>query len=175
MKIGILSDTHRNKKNIHLVSELLVQHKHINSIYHLGDDYDDVLELQNLGVDVVQVPGLYDKKYFDSESARKHVETIYGIRILLIHSLDKDGTDNDITNSDIILYGHTHKGEIQLSDAKLFINPGHLKSDMDKNSKPSFGYLEILEKKVTTTLFNLQFKIVESHDYLYSEIGFYKI
>jgi predicted phosphodiesterase len=55
------------------------------------------------------------------------------------------------------------------------MNPGHLKGPLDKNAPPSFGLLDIQDRGVTATIFNLDFKPVQSMELLRSENRLYKI
>jgi putative phosphoesterase len=174
MKIGIVSDTHRNTKNLLDVCEWLIVHKHIAALYHLGDDYDDVLVLSDQGIDIIQVPGIYDKKYIDGSARATRKENILGLRILLVHFLEKDVSKDERAVSDIILYGHTHRTEIKLEDGKLLMNPGHMKSTLDKNLAPSFGMVDIQEKTVIAQVFDLDYKSIERVELFRSEIGLYK-
>ncbi|MDO5576082.1 MAG: metallophosphoesterase family protein, partial [Fibrobacter sp.] len=114
MKIGIVSDTHRNKAYLKDAVEWLVSRQKISSLYHLGDDYDDVVDLAEYYLDLVQVPGIYDERYRNGTLPAKIFESVLGLTILLVHSLEKDVTEDDIMRSDIILSGHTHKEELYL-------------------------------------------------------------
>jgi len=96
-------------------------------LYHLGDDYDDVKALADKYIDIVQVPGLYDQRYTDGSLPKKIMENVLGIRILLVHSMEKDVTPDDRMTADIILHGHSHHCSITLEDGLLCMNPGHLK------------------------------------------------
>jgi putative phosphoesterase len=174
MKIGIVSDTHRNKELLHKAVDWMVNRQKISALYHLGDDYDDVNELGDLFVEIVQVPGTYDERYKNGTLPKKLSETVLGVTMLLVHQTDKDLTDDDLMTTDIILHGHTHKEEIHLEDGKLFFNPGHLKGPMDKNMPPTFGMLTIGDNEVTATIYNMDFKVVQSVDLLRSESGLYK-
>jgi uncharacterized protein len=175
MKIGILSDTHRNKANLNLAAGWLQKKQRISMLFHLGDDYSDVLELTERYIEVVQVPGIYDKEYTNKTVPATVIETIQGLDILLIHALDKDLTKEDAMRSDIILYGHTHRSEIRLEDGVLYMNPGHLKSDMDKNAPPSFGLMEIQDKSVTIKIIGLDFKTVQEMSLFRSGSGLFKV
>ena len=79
MKIGIVSDTHRNKAYLEQAVDWLLSNYHIASLFHLGDDYEDVVDLVDLGIDIVQVPGIYHQKYLDGTLSPKQIEHILGI------------------------------------------------------------------------------------------------
>lgn len=174
MKLGVISDTHRNIEYIDKVTDWLMHRQHIITLYHLGDDYEDVNALADQGVEVAQVPGIYDPKYRDGSLPATLSDNVLGLRILLIHSIEKDLTPELRSVSDIILHGHTHHPEIKIGDGMLIMNPGHLKGPKDKNIEPSFGLLDIQSREVTATIFNLSFKQIESLHLMRTETGLYK-
>lgn len=174
MKIGIISDTHKNQVLLSKVVGWLSK-QHVPFLYHLGDDYGDVLDLEDVFSEVIQVPGLYDKEYIGKHVNIRSFETILGLTILLVHSLEKDTTREDIERSDIILHGHTHKYEIKLDRNKLFINPGHLKAEKDKNMEPTFGLLNIMDRDISVEIYGLNFKPLQNMRLMRSESGLYKV
>jgi len=174
MKLGIVSDTHRNKEYLDKVVQWLIRNQHIATLCHLGDDYDDVLGLADEGIDILQVPGIYNPKYLDGSLPAKLRENVLGLRLLLVHSMEKDVTREDMTVTDIILHGHTHHPSMVLEDGLFKMNPGHLKGPKDKNIEPSFGLLDIGSKEVTASIFNLSFKPILSVHMIRSETGLYK-
>jgi putative phosphoesterase len=175
MKIGIVGDTHRNKEYLGTAVDWLIKRQKIATLFHLGDDYDDVMELIDSYIEVVQVPGIYDPRYIDKSLPAKMVETVQGLSILLVHALDKDATPDDIMRSDIILHGHTHRAELRLEDGMLYINPGHLKGPIDKNARPSFAFLDIQDKNVVVKIIGLDFKVIQEMELFRSENRLYKI
>jgi uncharacterized protein len=174
MKIGVVSDTHRNIEYLEKTVDWLTSRQKIAALYHLGDDYDDVNVLGDRFLDILQIPGIYDERYKNGTLPAKIREVVMGVQILLVHSIDKDLEPDDIVRSDIILHGHTHKEELRLEDGKLFMNPGHLKGPLEKNLPPTFGLLNILDREVTATIFNLNFKPVRTIELVRSESGLYK-
>ena len=174
MRIGIVSDTHRNKEYLDEAVDFLISRYKIVSLYHLGDDYDDVSDLADRYLHLVQVPGVYDERYRTGLLSPKATEIVLGLQILLVHSIDKDLDNDDIVRSDIILHGHTHKEELRVVDGKLYINPGHLKAPVDKNMAPSFGLLTIMDREVKASIFTLDKKEINSITLIRSENGLYK-
>jgi putative phosphoesterase len=174
MKIGVASDTHRNVQYLNDVVDWLIARHKIAALYHLGDDYDDVKCLSEKYIDIVQVPGIYDERYTNGSLPKTIVENVLGLRILLVHTLEKDVKKDEKLMSDIILHGHTHKYEITLSDGLLCMNPGHLKGPKDKNSDPTFGLIDIQDKTLSAKIFNLDFKPVQSMELLRAENRLYK-
>jgi uncharacterized protein len=175
MKIGIISDTHRNTEYLITVVDWLIKRHRISSVFHLGDDYDDSRALTEKYIEVVQVPGIYDQGYREQSLPKKLTETIQGLNIFLVHTLEKDATKEDLIRSDIILHGHTHKYEIRLEDGLLYVNPGHCKGPLDKNAPPSFGLLDIQDKNVNVKIFSLDFKVLQEMSLVRSENRLFKM
>lgn len=175
MRIGVISDTHRNKEGLDRVVDWLQHRQRITSVYHLGDDYEDVIDLADTGLEVVQVPGIYHPKYRDGSLPKVIRETVLGLRIMLVHSLEKDLTKEDRSVTDVILHGHTHHPEIVVADGRLTMNPGHLKPHKDKTTDPSFGLLDIQESTVRAVLFGADdFEELEVVDMVRAENGLYR-
>jgi len=174
MKIGVVSDSHRNTDLLLETVDWLINKKKIAALYHLGDDYQDVAILEEKYIDIVQVPGIYHPNYRDGSLKAKALETVLGLRILLVHSLEKDFTEEDKISADIIFHGHTHKHEIHVDDGQLYVNPGHLKGPKDKNMDPSFVFCDIQDKTVSIVIYNTSHEEIDSIELLRSENGLYK-
>ncbi|NLP00864.1 MAG: hypothetical protein GX089_00055 [Fibrobacter sp.] len=174
MKIGIVSDTHRNKEYLNNAVDWMIEKQKIAALYHLGDDYDDVSDLGDRFLEIVQVPGIYDQRYKDGSLQAKTYEMVLGLTVMLVHSYEKDVTEEDITKSDIILFGHTHHWKLELEDGRLFMNPGHLKGPLDKNMPPTFGMLNIMDREVVATIYGLNFKPIQTLEIVRAESGLYK-
>ncbi len=173
MKIGVVSDTHRNKQTLNSVTDWLIEKHHIVTLCHLGDDYEDVIDLADKGIDILQVPGTYHEGYRSGKLPKKITESIMGLQLLLVHT-EKDIDDEDRTVADIILHGHTHHPEIRLGDGHVLLNPGHLKKGKDKNTDPSFALIEIQDKKVVIVIFDLDHNEIKKLELDRSEYGLYK-
>lgn len=174
MKIGIVSDTHKNMELLEKVTTWMVQRQKISTLYHLGDDYNDVEGLGERFSELLQVPGIYDQRYLSGELPATIFDTILGITIMLVHCLEKDASEEDINRSDVILHGHTHRQELRLDDGKLFFTPGHLKGPLDKNMPPTFGILNIHDRGISASIYGLNFKPVHNIDMIRSESGLYR-
>ena len=85
MKIGIVSDTHRNKDMLASVFEWLVSNQHIVSLYHLGDDYEDLSDIVDDRIEIIQVPGIYNPRYRDGSLSVKKVDNVlvYGLCLFI--------------------------------------------------------------------------------------------
>lgn len=174
MKIGVISDTHRNRELLDNAADWLIRDKHIGALYHLGDDFGDVLDLADSGIEIVQVPGIYHPDYHSGKLPKVVTESILGVRITLVHALEKDLSDDDKYASDIILHGHTHKWEITLDDGLVYVNPGHMKSMMDKHREPTFALLDVQDHSVKITIYNTNYEKVEQVHLMRSESGLFR-
>ena len=174
MRIGVVSDTHRNRELLNDVVDWMIGKRHITTLYHLGDDYADTADLGDKGVDIVQIPGLYDIELTSGAVPGTLVENVLGLSILLVHSLDREATDDELRINQIILHGHTHKHEMHLVDGVLFLNPGHCKGPMDKHEAGSFAVLDIQEKSVKAEIFDLGFQVIAEMRMIREENGLYK-
>ena len=74
MKIGCLSDTHKNIKNLNSALEFL-KNSGAETIIHLGDDYTDIDECGE--ENVVRVPGVFSNMYQDPEIPNRRVEDFW--------------------------------------------------------------------------------------------------
>jgi len=174
MKIGILSDTHRNTALHEKALELLVVSKKIDRAYHLGDDYKDAEIEISRGLDLLRVPGIYCPEYQDRSADRVVFDTVLGVNIVMAHDR-KDLSGENVLCNDIILYGHYHKYEIRIENSKLYMNPGHLKSPKDKNQPPSFGFLDIDFGEISAAIIGVDGKVLLSMKLKKGETGLYKV
>jgi putative phosphoesterase len=174
MKIGILSDTHRNTSLHEKALEFLVGNKKIDRVYHLGDDYRDAEMEINRRMDLLRVPGIYCPEYKDRSADRVVFDTILGVNVVMAHDR-QDITDENVLCNDIILYGHYHKHEIRVENGKLYLNPGHLKGPKDKNQSPSFGFLDIDFGEIFAAILGMDGKALLSMKLKKGETGLYKI
>jgi len=174
VKIGVVSDTHRNTAMLSAVVEWLTTRQGISLLCHCGDDYGDLRALADSYLDVLQVPGIYDSGYRDGSIPAKVAETVQGLRLLLVHSREKDLTEAEESAADIVLHGHTHRHELVSRDGRLVMNPGHLKAEIDKQAPATFGCLDIQDRSVTAVIYNLKHAVVERMELMRAETGLYR-
>ena len=129
MKIGILSDTHRN---LTLASRALGEMGPIDLLVHLGDFYQDVLALSALTPSwIAAVAGNGDFEYTVPDERTIEVS---GKRLFLTHGHHYEvnrGVDRLLAKArrekaDVVLFGHTHKALVRRIDGILFVNPGFM-------------------------------------------------
>lgn len=131
MKILVLSDSH---STLRFMREC-VQTIKPNMIIHLGDHYDDgqVLEQENPGIPVFQVPGNCDRYRCPMGAPEVLSQRICGVDMYITHGHNhrvKSGIDALVADARragaaIALYGHTHRADChQEPDGLWVLNPG---------------------------------------------------
>ena len=171
MKIGIVSDTHSNMPFLCRVVESLIKNHRVEKIYHLGDSYLDSRRLLDYSVAVKAVPGLYDPEYVESSVEPLVVDENDGVNVLLAHDKLKI-TPAWLTKAHLVVFGHTHQAAIYQEQGKIWCNPGHLKSPLDKKQPPSFALLEINPQVITISIRNLEDSVTQEKQFSRLEIIF---
>jgi putative phosphoesterase len=161
MTLGVMSDTHNNLELMDKAADLMMNRFAVAKIYHLGDDYEDSSGLLKRGVEIVRVPGIYDREYADSSLQKRIRDNVSGFELLVAHS-EKILPENEIGAADVILVGHTHLHEIRDADGKVFFNPGHLRGPSDKGRAPTFGIIQIGQDSFRLTICDLGGEPVET-------------
>lgn len=116
-KIGIISDTHG------LLRETVLQSLHnCDIILHGGDIHNnDVLRQLETIAPTYVVRGNADKEWAKDIPTTQKLK-LYGLKIFMIHN--KRQITEDISDCDIIVYGHSHKYEVVETDNQTWLNPG---------------------------------------------------
>ena len=171
MKVGVVSDSHGELKNLKKAAEKLIEEHNVEVIVHLGDNYDDTTVLENLNIQVVRVPGVFSSYYQDKNIPNRVVETFNGRRVLITHTekshendLPEDLKPEELINEktvDVIFYGHTHIPRVEEKEGVLHVNPGHLKTEDKKGYPPSFAVVDF-QNKVSVNIYTLEGKLVQN-------------
>ena len=116
-KIGIISDTHGLLRPE--VKEILKDCKYI---FHGGDvDRPELLdELRTMGFLYV-VRGNNDG-YWAQNLCRSLKFTVKGVRFFMVH--DRKDVAWELGDTQVVIYGHSHKYSCQEIDGRLWLNPG---------------------------------------------------
>lgn len=162
MTLGVMSDTHNNLELMAKAADLMISRFAVTKIYHLGDDYEDSSGLLSRGVEIVRVPGIYDREYANSAIPKRIRNNVSGLELLLAHA-EKTLPENEINAADMILIGHTHLHEIRDAEGKVLFNPGHLKGPNDKGRGPTFGVIHIEADSIELTVYDLDCEPIEAH------------
>ena len=149
MKILIVSDTHRKNENYLKVLQLVGK---LDMVIHLGDvEGSEYTIREAAGCPVEMIAGNND--FFSDLPSEKTLQ-IGRYRVMITHGhryyigmgnemLKEEATAHGV---DIVMYGHTHKPVIDISDNIVAINPGSLSYPRQENRKPSYIIMEIDEK-----------------------------
>ncbi len=151
MIVGVVSDTHGNREGMLLLVERL-KSLGVQTLLHLGDDYQDLDTLAQAGLEVFGVPGLYCPEYRNPQILNRQVAELGGVKFLLTHTRACSSYDGpeDLDPEmicyevDAVLFGHTHVPALEEHQGVAWINPGHLRDRIDRGSPPTFAVLHIL-------------------------------
>ena len=140
MKIGILSDTHGLLREE--VKEGLAG---VDHIIHAGDiDTPEVIEALEKIAPLTVVRGNADKYWAEHIPASESV-TLDGKRFFIIHNKGK--LISDISDYDVIIYGHSHKYSLTEKDGKIWFNPGCC-GNRKKGQDVTFAIAEIIDGEI---------------------------
>jgi putative phosphoesterase len=169
MRVGVVSDSHGEIDNLKKVADLLIDKYNVDVIVHLGDDYNDTFVLDNLGVKLVKVPGVFSSYYQNRDISNRIVENFNDRRVLITHTecshendLNGDVKPEELIDSkfvDVVLCGHTHVPRIEQIQDVLYINPGHLRSQDKKTFPPTFAVIDFNDQ-TKVGIYNLMGEIV---------------
>ena len=146
MRIGIVSDTH---KNLYMLDKAIKLMGDIYLIIHLGDCKKDLTQINTkYNLNYEAVVGNND---FVREGEVEKVIVINGKKILLTHGhkynvyfgIDRLYFRASEVEADIVLYGHTHAQNVEWVNNILFINPGS--TSLPRDRKPGCVKLTIDE------------------------------
>lgn len=159
--IGVISDTHIPSEASAIPDAVFndFKEKNIDYLFHVGDftSFETYENLVNVfGNDkVVAVLGNmdFDPKLRKILPATMEVEVL-GHKIFMVHGggsphsiIKKIQNDHNLSEQDIIIFGHTHNPYKEEIDGKLFLNPGSV-NDKRFTTVNSYGYLKISKQSV---------------------------
>ncbi len=140
MRIGIVSDTHNNLKNVRRIVELF-NAASVERVIHTGDiSQAKTLDvLAELDAPMVGVFGNNDEERSSLQAAiaRHDMEFVdpplelmwHNRRILVVHDpLELEGVHTP--EQDLVLHGHTHRQRIERVGEQLIFNPGECAGHM---------------------------------------------
>lgn len=144
LKILVVSDTHGNHK---LLENVLARENEVQYVFHLGDEHTDLdLHPEYLsGKTVVTVAGLYHSDYYSKGRLQKLI--LQQLPIYLTHV--KNNFTINFNEKALYCYGHTHQPILEKAGKCIFLNPGHLKKEMDRGYPASSAIIEFTEKDLS--------------------------
>ena len=161
MKIGVISDTHLPDSGSEIPDKLIEELQKVDLIVHAGDLTDKrVLEKLKQINEVKAVAGNMDDFPLKNELNDKISFKVNDKKISIIHGHQfrgknmLQGLNYSFPESDLIIFGHTHRPFNEELGDKIFFNPG---SPTDKRLEKNytFGIIDIEDK------INAEIKILE--------------
>ncbi|MBQ8558708.1 MAG: metallophosphoesterase [Tyzzerella sp.] len=146
MRILIVSDTHGSHCNL---DEVLEREKDIDMLLHLGDvegDDDYIEAVMECPVHIVAG----NNDYFSYLPREKEIQ-IGKYKVFMTHghnyyvsmSTERLKQAARQRGVDIVMYGHTHRPKIDVSDDVIVINPGSLSYPRQEGRKATYVIMEI--------------------------------
>ena len=171
MKIGLISDTHKKVKKAQNAVALLLDHG-AEFIIHAGDivKIETLDLLKNCGKPYVAVYGNNDAHLLEEQNnynlvQEPHYFKLADTKFKLMHLPFFMAPDTEI-----VLYGHTHKFECRFKDGTLFLNPG----EVCARNKPmtECAMLEVTDTTFLVTRFakELEEENFEKREFSYTRI-----
>ena len=153
MKIGVVSDTHNNLKNIETIINLFNEIK-VPIVIHTGDisNANTLEQFSKLNSKLIGVYGNNDRNELGLEEVAQKNKfqfqdpprklSLLDKEIVIFHEPDKiDQFLSENKLIDVVLYGHTHRYENNTRNGVLFFNPGE-SAGMQKGSN-AIGILDL--------------------------------
>ena len=116
-KIGIISDTHGLLRKE--VKDIL---KTCDCILHAGDvDRPEILDQLRVLGNIYVVRGNNDGSWAEKISRTLRFE-IAGVKFFMVHN--KKELPSDLEDTDVVIFGHSHKYVQEHKNGRLWLNPG---------------------------------------------------
>ena len=163
MKIGVVSDTHNNLKNIEIIINLF-NDLEVPIVIHTGDisNANTLEKFSRLNSELIGVYGNNDRneprlKEVAQRNNFKFQEpprrlSLLDREIVIFHepdNIDRFLSENKSIN--VVLYGHTHRYENEIKNGVLFFNPGE-SAGMQKGSN-AIGILDLMSLEAKRIFF----------------------
>ena len=161
MKIGVVSDTHNNLKNVSRLVELFNEHE-VEVVIHTGDvTQAKTLELFcDLNAKLIGVFGNNDQereslgKVIDSHGFEFHEPplrlTLANRELLVVHD-PRDLAESLTSECDLALHGHTHLLEMKTENGTLIFNPGECAGHLEGHN--AIGIVDLKPLKASLIRF----------------------
>lgn len=159
--LGVMSDTHGNRRLMHQVADRMVERFGARVIYHAGDDFTDAEELDFAGHVVRMVPGLWCPAYTSGRVPRRILDQHDGYSVAMAHA-ERDLRHVERAAS-LIITGHTHLASVEKVGHSVYLNPGHLKASMDRGQKPSFAIVTVDSDRLAVAIYETSGLLRSSH------------
>lgn len=158
MRIGVVSDTHNNLKNVRRIVELF-NAANVARVIHTGD-ISQAKTLDVLAALEAPLTGVFGNNDEERDSLVAAIETHsmefvdpplelnwHNRSILVVHDpLELEGVHS--TEQDLVLHGHTHRQRIEQRDGQLIFNPGECAGHMKGYNAIGIVDLETLTPEI---------------------------
>ena len=163
MKIGVVSDTHNNLKNIEIIINLFNEIK-VPIVIHTGDitNANTLEQFSKLNSKLIGVYGNNDRNELGLEEVAQKNKfqfqdppkklSLLDREIVIFH--EPDDIDQFLSENkliDVVLYGHTHRYENNTKNGILYFNPGE-SAGMQTGSN-AIGILDLINLKAKRIFF----------------------
>ncbi len=163
MKIGVVSDTHNNLKNIEIIINLF-NDENVPIVIHTGDisNANTLEQFSKLNSKLIGVYGNNDRNELGLKEVAKRNKFQFQEppkRLSLLHreiaifhepdNIDQFLSENKLIN--VVLYGHTHRYENNTKNGVLYFNPGE-SAGMRKGSN-AIGILDLINLEARRIFF----------------------
>ena len=163
MKIGVVSDTHNNLKNIEIIINIFNDER-VPIVVHTGDisNANTLEQFSKLNSKLIGVYGNNDryelglkevaqKNNFQFQEPPRRLNLL-DREIVIFHepdNIDQFLSENKMVN--VVLYGHTHRYENNTKNGVLYFNPGE-SAGMQKGSN-AIGILDLIKLEAKRIFF----------------------
>jgi putative phosphoesterase len=161
MRIGVVSDTHDNARNVARIVEVLSRAR-VDRVVHTGDITrpETLAKLAEIGVPLVAVFGNNDvdrdalaavSRDHRFEIAEPPLELCWeGHAILVLH--DPRAMDGALrAEHRLVLHGHNHRRIVERRDERLIFNPGECAGILEGHN--AVGVVDLAELEAEVLLF----------------------
>ena len=148
--VGIISDTHGR-----LPQSVARAFKKADLIIHAGDigDPNIIADLANIAP-TKAVRGNMDMGAWTDRLGKNETITIQDKRLYVIHDVQDLDRKRDANAYDVVIYGHTHRPQVDKQQGVLYVNPGSAVQPR-YGYPPSVALLEIKENAINARLVDL--------------------
>ncbi|OQB39406.1 MAG: phosphodiesterase [Candidatus Hydrogenedentes bacterium ADurb.Bin179] len=164
MILGVLSDTHGNLPLMRSAAAMLTKQLGATQLIHLGDDWEDKEDLDNLGYFVSGVPGLWCDAYRDPHIPRVRLDVFDGLAVAYAH--DRKELQSISGRVGLLLSGHTHQSVIDEVGGVPHMNPGHLSRRRGRGQETTFGRVAIKVDRFILSIYGLDGEVHASRTFL---------
>ncbi len=148
--VGLISDTHG-----FLPPEVAAVFNGVDHIIHAGDilNTETISELQHMAPTTAVLGNMDGGERFDALSETAVVD-VGGVHIYTLHDINGLDLDPLAAGFSGVVYGHTHRSDIQWQRGVIYVNPGSA-GEPRSGRPPSVALLQITNKSLNARIIRL--------------------